>query len=171
MTSYVLTHLNLVRPTGSISLRDERVQFFFKTLQELLPQAKAFDGLKWHNHGARMPDGQYLTLPELSQLETTKAEDNPHVITMGGWESPEALHKFAYRLHDHKEGMRRLHDWVDRSEGATVVMWWSPPGLHVSIEDGWNRLQKLRCEGPSPDAFDLRNRFDPPALPVSQLRA
>ena len=63
---------------------------------------------------------------------------------------------------NHIEGMKGLRHWVDRSEGPTTVMWWDTPGRRVTLEEGWNKLQQLRQNGPSEFAFNLQNRFDPP---------
>ena len=82
---------------------------------------------------------------------------------MAGWEDAAALHRFAYRDPLHRDGMKTLRDWVDRSEGPTLVMWWERRGVRVALEDGWNRLQTLRAHGPTAQAFPLQHRFDPPA--------
>lgn len=162
MTDHYLAHLNVVRPVGPMGPDVPEAQYFFRQLQALLPQAKAFEGMRWHNHGARMPDGSYLDLPELVSLSTQSGEDNPHVMTMAGWDSAQALHGFAYRVRDHMEGMKTLRDWVDRSEGSTMAMWWVPNGERVTLEGAWEKLHHLREHGPTPDAFTLQERFEAP---------
>lgn len=73
------------------------------------------------------------------------------------------MHRFAYRDTLHREGMKTLRDWVDRSEGPAMVMWWAPKGTRVSLDEGWERLHLLRRKGPTEQAFTLQTRFDPPA--------
>lgn len=170
MGNHVLAHLNVVRPLVALDWRGEKEQFFFQQLQEIFPKAHSFDGLKWHTHGARRPDGTYMPLHELLSFTASSAEENPHVMTMAVWEDVRALHRFAYRLADHVQGMQRLRDWVDRSEGATMVMWWAERGQRVQLEDGWQRLQHLRANGPSLHAFTLQHRFDAPDQDEAPLR-
>lgn len=166
--NYYLAHLNAVKPTGPLSPDDPDVLFFFSQLMKIVQLAQTSPGLRWHDHAARLPDGNYLKPQEFMSLRTGDSKDNPHVITMAGWESVEALHGFTYRLPDHVEGMKKLRSWVNRAEGATMVMWWQPRGGKVSMETGWAKLEQLRSEGPSPEAFNLQTRFERPGVPVSR---
>lgn len=163
MTDYFLAHINVVRPNGAMSPDMPEVQYFFRQLQTIFEDAKSFEGLRWHNHGARMPDGRYLDMGEFITLATERGLDNPHVITMGGWDSPQVLHKFAYRLSSHMQGMKELKGWVDRTDGAIMGMWWVPKGERVTIEQGWDKLMYLRQHGPSQEVFSLQERFEAPA--------
>ena len=164
MTDYFLAHLNVVRPKGAMSPETPEVQYFFRQLEVVFEDAKTFEGMRWHNHGARMPDGSYLDLMAFTTLVTNSSAENPHVMTMGGWDSPKALHQFAYRMSSHMQGMKELRSWVDRSEGAIMVMWWAPRGTRVTLEEGWNRLMHLREHGATPEAFTLQERFEAPRV-------
>ncbi len=42
-------------------------------------------------------------------------------------------------------------------------MWWVPAGHIPSIEEAIERLDRLRREGPTSEAFTFRKAFDPPA--------
>lgn len=81
---------------------------------------------------------------------------------MAGWRNLQSLHRFAYRFNPHRDGMRRLRDWSDRSVGASLAMWWAPKTERVTIRKGWVNIAKLLNSGPSPDVFTLQSRFDPP---------
>lgn len=170
MGDYILVHLNVVRPVVPITAFGETEQYFTHQLQRIFLQAASFAGLKWHVHGARLPDGSYLALPEFFTFSSASASDNPHVMTMAGWQDARALHQFSHRLRDHVDGMKALRDWVDRSEGATMVMWWSERSKRVKLDDGWERLQHLRVHGPSPDAFNMQQRFEAPDAGDTALR-
>lgn len=159
MSDYFLAHLNVVRPVGPFSAQMPDAQYFFQQLQLVFEAAKTSEGLMWHNHGVRSSEGSYLGFPQLLGLETD-GTDNPYVMTMAGWEDAKALHRFTYRLDLHVEGMKKLRHWVDRSEGATMAMWWAKRGSRVTLKDGWDRLQMLRRDGPTPAAFNMQNRFD-----------
>ena len=118
MGTYQLIHLNVVRPLGAFSADIPEAQYFFQQLPIVFGDADQADGLRWHNHGIRLPDNSYLDLPQIFGLKT-EWPNNPHVLTMAGWDSAKALHSFTYRLRSHADGMKRLRDWVDRSRHAT----------------------------------------------------
>lgn len=159
MSDYFLAHLNVVRPVGPFSATMPDALYFFQQLQLVFEAAKTSKGLLWHKHGVRNAAGDYVALPELMGLETD-GSDNPYVMTMAGWDDAKAMHSFTYRLDLHVEGMKKLRHWVDRSEGATMVMWWAKRDERVTMREGWERLQILRRDGPTPAAFNIQNRFD-----------
>ncbi|MGB1208618.1 MAG: DUF3291 domain-containing protein [Paracoccaceae bacterium] len=157
----VLVHLNVVRPVAGFDVSDPNPSYFFRQFPRVAAQARTYEGMRWHTHGARMPDGRYLTLPEFTALRTDSFEANPHIMTMAGWRDVAALHAFAYRTDLHRAGVKTLRDWVDRSEGPTLVMWWDKAGRRVGLEEAWDKLCRLRREGPSQGAFTLQQRFEP----------
>ena len=162
MSEHMLVHLNVVRPVGPFDATHPHAQFFFGELPKVFARAKADDGMFWHNHGARLPDGTYGDMNDILTLQTDRTEDNFHILTMAGWRDTQAMHRFAYREPLHRNGMKILRDWVDRSEGPTMVLWWAKRSTRVALEDGWNRLRTLRAHGPSAEAFTLQTRFPPP---------
>ena len=162
MSEHMLVHLNAVRPIGPFSANHPHAQFFFGELPKVFARAKADDGMFWHNHGARLPDGTCGDMNDILTLQTGRTDENFHILTMAGWRDVQAMHRFAYREPLHRNGMKTLRDWVDRSQGATMVMWWAKRGARVALEDGWTRLQTLRTDGPSAQCFTLQTRFPPP---------
>jgi len=161
MTQYALVHINVFRPLGMISMDDPNAQFFFSQLPGIFKVADAEEDLFWHNHALRTQDGTFLTFEEVF-AGAEEGFANPDVITMAGWRDVNALHKFAYRFEQHRDGMKTLRDWSDRSVGATLAMWWAPKSERITIRKGWEKIQQLREEGPSPAVFTLQKRFDPP---------
>ena len=162
MSEHMLVHLNAVRPIGPFSSNHPHAQFFFGELPKVFARAKADDGMFWHNHGARLPDGTCGDMNDILTLQTGRTDENFHILTMAGWRDVQAMHRFAYREPLHRNGMKTLRDWVDRSQGPTMVMWWAERGARVALEDGWTRLQTLRTDGPSAQCFTLQTRFPPP---------
>ena len=158
----MLVHLNVVRPLGPFTASHPNAVYFFSQLPAIFANAKADEGLLWHNHGARMPGGGFADMDGLLALSTARTEDNFHILTMAGWRDAVALHRFAYRDPWHRKGMKTLRDWVDRSQGATMVLWWEKRGTRVTLKDGWSKLQHLRAHGAARDAFTLQQRFEPP---------
>ncbi|MFL4469530.1 DUF3291 domain-containing protein [Tateyamaria armeniaca] len=162
MSEHMLVHLNVVRPIGPFSADHPNAQYFFGLLPLVFAQAKLDGDMFWHNHGARSPDGRYLEMTDILAQRTHATEDNLHIMTMAGWRDLAEMQRFAYREPLHAEGIRKLKGWVDRSEGATLALWWVPRGERVSPEEAWDRLGRLRRNGVSPDAFSLRQRFPAP---------
>ena len=77
------------------------------------------------------------------------------------WESVESLADFVFRS-AHTEVMRQRRQWFDPMPEAYTVLWWIPAGHIPTIEESEERLDLLRKAGPSPEAFTLRQPYDPP---------
>jgi hypothetical protein len=91
-----------------------------------------------------------------------RAFDDPLLlVNMSLWRSFEALHAFMYRT-DHVRALRARSRWFERSGAPTTVLWWVPAGELPSLDEAKKRLQRLRDEGPSADAFSLTQIFPPP---------
>ncbi|MEZ5998323.1 MAG: DUF3291 domain-containing protein [Hyphomonas sp.] len=150
---YRLIHFNCARPTGAFNLENEFVRVFISILPRIFRDADEFEGLFWHEHGIRRPDGEWM--PLAYPFDYPEHLGSPDISTMAGWKSIEHLKAFSHSGRTHPPGMRRLADEIDRSAGASFVMWWAPRGQRFTMEDGWNKLQLLRQNGASPDAFSL----------------
>lgn len=161
LAQYSLIHINVFRPLGLISSEDANAQFFFSQLPEIFAKADAYEGLSWHNHAIRSQDGEFFTFED-AFATADQGFVNPDVITMAGWKDVAALHQFAYRYDRHRDGMKELRNWGDRSVGATLAMWWAPKAERITIRKGWEKLQQLRAEGPSREVFTLQERFEAP---------
>lgn len=163
MHDHFLVHFNVARPLGAFSVHLDESKYFFKQLQELFERDHLHDGLLWHRHGMRSAEGRELNFFEIAALDTTGA-DNPHIYTLAGWRDVADIHNFAYRDVQHRENMKKLGHWVDRSEGSNMVIWWAHRDTRVSLDMAWDRLQRIRKDGPTAHAFNLHKRFDPPSL-------
>jgi Domain of unknown function (DUF3291) len=88
-------------------------------------------------------------------------EDDMLLLNMSVWESIEALAEFTYRT-PHRDVMRRRREWFERLADAYLVLWWVPAGTVPTVVDARTRLEALRREGPTPEAFTFRSPFPPP---------
>jgi hypothetical protein len=52
--------------------------------------------------------------------------------------------------------------WFERMAEAFLVMWWVPAGHRPSVAEAKDRLELLRRDGPTPDAFTFRSPFPAP---------
>nr|WP_321359197.1 DUF3291 domain-containing protein [uncultured Hyphomonas sp.] len=157
---YRLIHFNCARPLGAFSLDNEFIRVFVSIMPRVFADAAAFEGLHFHRHGVRRPDGVWMPLHGI--FPYPEGLGAPDVSTMGGWTSLEHLKEFAYSGRTHPPSMRRLAMEIDRSTGPSFVMWWAPKGEKVSMEDGWQKLQHLRQHGSTPEAFSLDDPIDRP---------
>jgi hypothetical protein len=93
-------------------------------------------------------------------------DDASLIVNLTVWEGVEALHAYVYRS-GHAEVMRRRREWFSRMAEAYVVLWWVPAGHRPDIHEAVARLDTLRRDGPTPDAFTFRNPFPPPGATVA----
>ncbi|MFC5828593.1 DUF3291 domain-containing protein [Nonomuraea insulae] len=81
------------------------------------------------------------------------------LITFSVWESLESLWNYVYRT-PHLDVLRRRREWFLRMAEPYMVMWWIPEGHIPSLAEGMRRLERLKAEGPSPEAFTYKNTYD-----------
>ena len=77
------------------------------------------------------------------------------------WTDRDALVAFVYRDRAHRSIMARRRDWFDRMENH-LVLWWVPAGHRPDLAEARHRLDLLRRDGPTTDAFTLARFFPAP---------
>jgi hypothetical protein len=88
-------------------------------------------------------------------------EDDMLLLNMSVWESIEALAEFTYRT-PHRDVLRRRREWFERLADAYLVLWWVPAGKLPTVVEARERLEALRRDGPTREAFTFRSPFPPP---------
>jgi hypothetical protein len=83
------------------------------------------------------------------------------LVNMSVWESVESLTQYVYRS-AHVEVMRRRREWFERMDQAFLVLWWVQRGHVPTVAEAVERLQKLREDGPTPEAFTFKSAFPAP---------
>lgn len=86
-------------------------------------------------------------------------DDDRLVVNLTVWEDFDAMRHFVTRS-GHGMYLRRRQEWFEKSPEATTVLWWIPDGHRPDLEEAAERLEELRRNGPTADAFDMRARFD-----------
>jgi hypothetical protein len=89
-------------------------------------------------------------------------DDDRIIVNMSVWDSMDALWSFVYDS-GHLDVMRRRREWFQRFETAYLVLWWVPAGHVPTVEEALARLDLLEANGPTPDAFTFKVRFEPSA--------
>jgi hypothetical protein len=82
---------------------------------------------------------------------------------MSVWRSLEMLRDFVYRT-GHVEVLRRRRDWFERMTEAHLALWWLPAGRLPTVEEALWRVELLRANGPTADAFTFRSPYGPPVI-------
>jgi hypothetical protein len=87
-------------------------------------------------------------------------DDDRMIVNMSVWESIDALWDFVY-AGPHLDVMRRRREWFERFPSLYMVLWWVPAGTIPTIEEAKRRLALLEANGPTPEAFTFKRRFEP----------
>jgi hypothetical protein len=58
--------------------------------------------------------------------------------------------------------MRRRKEWFERMSEAYLVLWWVPRGHRPSVQEAAARLERLRSQGPTAEAFTFDQAFAAP---------
>jgi Domain of unknown function (DUF3291) len=94
-------------------------------------------------------------------------EDENMLINMSVWRDVESLNQYVYRS-AHVDIMRRRKEWFERMREAFLVLWWVPLGHRPSIAEALTKLDALRSNGPTAEAFTFRQAFPPPDSQTAQ---
>jgi Domain of unknown function (DUF3291) len=93
--------------------------------------------------------------------------DENLLVNMSVWRDLESLGAFVYRS-AHAEVLRRRREWFERMSAAYLVLWWVPAGHRPTIEEAVARLERLRTQGPTAEAFTFRRTFPAPDAASAQ---
>src|SRR5262245_56605370 len=147
MSAYELAQLNVAlmkEPLESPSMAD-----FVANLDRINALAEGSPGFVWR---LQTDEGDATALRPL--------EENT-VVNMSVWRDLASLNAFVYQS-AHVEIMRRRREWFERMAEAYVVLWWVPQGHRPLIVEATEKLERLRRDGPTPDAFNFRKAYPPP---------
>jgi hypothetical protein len=152
MSSYHLAQLNIARmkePLDSPSMAD-----FVNNLDRVNALAERSEGFIWR---LESDEGNATSIRPLGE---------DVLVNMSVWRDLESLNDFVYRS-GHAQIMRRRREWFERMGEAYVVLWWVPPGHRPTVEEALQRLERLRTQGPTAEAFTFGQAYAPPDVPVS----
>ena len=144
MTAWHLAELNVGRLHEP--LEHPATAEFVDALPAINELAEASAGFVW-----RLEDEE----TGLSSSYVRADGDPLLIVNLSVWETPEQLHDFVYRT-AHTPYLRRRREWFRRMD-TFLVCWWVPAGHRPSVEEAMARLATLDRDGPSDDAFTLRD--------------
>ncbi len=89
-------------------------------------------------------------------------DDPLMIINLTVWSSIETLFNFTYRT-NHNAIMAQRRQWFDKLDRPHLALWWLPAGTLPTAADARRRLDLLAQNGPTPEAFNFKQHFDPVA--------
>jgi hypothetical protein len=147
MDAHHLAQLNIARlraPIDSPELAD-----FVAGLPEINGLAERSPGYVW-----RLQD-------ESGNATALRPFEPDVMVNLTVWESLDSLRGYVYRS-AHLEQMRRRREWFLPFDGPYLVLWWIPAGTVPTVAQAGERLDLLRRNGPSPEAFTFREPYPAP---------
>jgi len=147
MTAYHLAEINI--GTLRAPVDSPQIAEFVANLDRINALAESMPGFVWRLTG------------EGNDATDIQPFENPLMaINMSVWTDAEALAGFVYRS-AHRDIMRRRAEWFEKMELYTCL-WWVPVGHQPTPEEGIARLEILRHNGPTAEAFTFRQPFPAP---------
>ena len=83
------------------------------------------------------------------------------VANLSVWQDLEQLRHYVYES-GHLEMLKRRREWFEALRDAFQVLWWVPKGHRPDVEEALARLELLRRNGPSAEAFNFCDPFPAP---------
>ncbi len=91
-----------------------------------------------------------------------QAFDDPNIASnLSVWSGKDSLMSFVYRNNEHKKIMARRREWFDKMD-FYVVLWWVKSGHNPTLEEAKKRLDILRANGATDNAFTFSKPFPSP---------
>ncbi len=93
-----------------------------------------------------------------------EVEDAPDVIVnMSVWENLDALKDFMFKTH-HIDFLKRKKEWFVPMDEDSYLLWYVPEGHIPTLAEAMEKLEYLRQNGESPQAFSMKSRYTPQDL-------
>ena len=83
------------------------------------------------------------------------------LVNMSIWSDVESLHNYVYKS-AHAKIMSKRKEWFHRVEEAYTVLWWVPEGVSPSLDEARSKLELLKTQGPTAQAFSIKQAFPSP---------
>jgi len=145
--SYQLAQVNVAHAIDDLDT--ETLAGFVNRLDEINHLADAAPGFVWR----LIPNADASYEPGYT---------NPRIIVnVSVWDSVESLKHFVYRT-AHVELIQQKKDWFESLKVAHMALWWVPTGTKPSEKDGIKKLDFLRENGTSEQAFLIAKPYDSP---------
>jgi len=95
-----------------------------------------------------------------------EGEGDYTLVNMSIWASIENLFGFIYKT-AHAKVMQGKEDWFNPMRKNHMVLWWIEDGHIPSLDEAKAKLDMIRANGPSPEAFDFQTPFSEQGNPIT----
>jgi len=129
----------LIAPTD-----DPRVAEFMAALDRVNGLGKRMPGFVWMMEGSGEPG--------TGNTENYIGDDAQFVTNLTVWESVETLEAFVWNT-VHRQFYERRREWFEVLGEMHFVMWWVEDGHRPTLSEGLARLEQLKAEGNTAEAF------------------
>ena len=147
MTDWHIAQLNI--GTARHALDDPRMDGFMGRLDEINALADASPGFVWRLQS------------DAGNATDIKLTDDPlFIVNLSVWQSIEELGAFVYNS-AHSPVLAQRRNWFEAPDEDYLVLWWVPAGTYPSTDEALERLEKLKRNGPSAEAFTFKQVFKP----------
>jgi len=148
MIEWELAQLNIAQPLAALD--SPALADFVANLDRINALAEVSPGFVW-----RLKDETG------DAIGFNKPFGDHMIVNMSIWKTIDALHDYVFQS-AHIEVMRRRKDWFESAQSAMAVLWWIPQGHIPDLFEAHARLNLLRQNGPSQEAFTFKQRMQPP---------
>ncbi len=125
-------------------LDDPRMKEFVDNVERINGLAEKIEGFVW-----RLQD-------DTGHAMNMRVYDDPLILpNLTVWENAEALERFVFKTAHNRFYLRR-EDWFEPLD-LPLVLWWVEKGERPSLEEGVRRLDLLKANGPTAEAFLWQN--------------
>lgn len=156
--AYHLAQLNVAEIRAPLD--SQQMEGFVSQLAPINALADAAPGFVWRLVGEGSDDA----------TSYRPFDDDMVLVNLSVWRSLRELWEFVYRS-AHLEVMRHRRQWFHRMAQPYLVLWWIPAGTIPTLPEAVARLERLRADGPGPEAFTFRALYPPPAASASPAAA
>ncbi len=143
-----LAQINVGRLLAPID--DARIAGFVAGLDPINRLAEASPGYVWR-----------LKSDVGNATDIHLTDDELFIINLSVWESIETLRDFTYAT-AHTDVLRQRRAWFERHIEPHFALWWIEAGALPSPQEALERVERLRRDGPTAEAFTFRQPFGPP---------
>jgi heme-degrading monooxygenase HmoA len=140
-----LAQLNIAK--AKYSLEAPEIKEFVDNLEHVNNLAESSSGFIWR---LKDEDGDATNIQAYSDPNT--------IVNMSVWDSVDALKNFMFRTH-HRDFLRRKKEWFYNIPEDSYVLWWIPVGHIPTIEEAVEKLEYLRSNGDTPNAFSFKSNY------------
>lgn len=151
--AFELAQVNIARLVAPLD--DAQLADFVALLEPVNAAADEAPGFVWRLQG---DDGDATSI---RAFEWDVGGTAGVIVNMSVWVGIDELEAFVFS-EMHRQVLRRRREWFHRMSEASMVCWWVPAGHRPTTDEAEHRIRDLRANGPSPQAFTLRERYPRP---------